>query len=61
MGLIVALIALACRSFSACSIRHVAHGDFFMVGAVLAWVLIDSTAISGSPFIVPVIGLSPAA
>ena len=58
-GLIVALIALGLSIiFGLLDFINVAHGDFFMVGAVLAWVLIDTTGNFWIAFaIVPVIGL----
>lgn len=58
-GLIVALIALGLSIiFGLLDFVNVAHGDFFMVGAVLAWVLIDSTGNFWIAFaIVPAIGL----
>lgn len=58
-GLIVALIALGLSIiFGLLDFINVAHGDFFMVGAVLAWVLIDRTGNFWIAFaIVPVIGL----
>lgn len=59
-GLIVALIALGLSIiFGLLDFVNVAHGDFFMVGAVLAWVLIDRTGNFWIAFaIVPVIGLA---
>jgi branched-chain amino acid transport system permease protein len=58
-GLIVALIALGLSIiFGLLDFINVAHGDFFMVGAVLAWFLIDRTGNFWIAFaIVPVIGL----
>jgi branched-chain amino acid transport system permease protein len=58
-GLIVALIALGLSIiFGLLDFINVAHGDFFMVGAVLAWVIIDVTGNFWIAFaIVPVIGL----
>jgi len=58
-GLIVALIALGLSIiFGLLDFVNVAHGDFFMVGAVLAWVIIDVTGNFWIAFaIVPVIGL----
>jgi len=58
-GLIVALIALGLSIiFGLLDFVNVAHGDFFMVGAVLAWVLIAGTGNFWIAFaIVPVIGL----
>ena len=58
-GLIVALIALGLSIiFGLLDFINVAHGDFFMVGAVIAWVLIDQTGNFWIAFaIVPVIGL----
>ncbi len=58
-GLIVALIALGLSIiFGLLDFINVAHGDFFMVGAVIAWVLIDTVENFWIAFaIVPVIGL----
>jgi branched-chain amino acid transport system permease protein len=58
-GLIVALIALGLSIiFGLLDFINVAHGDFFMVGAVLAWAIIDLTGNFWIAFaIVPVIGL----
>ena len=58
-GLIVALIALGLSIiFGLLDFINVAHGDFFMVGAVLAWVIIDRTGNFWIAFaIVPAIGL----
>ena len=58
-GLIVALIALGLSIiFGLLDFINVAHGDFFMVGAVLAWVIIDVTGNFWIAFaIVPMIGL----
>ncbi|MGH7312359.1 MAG: branched-chain amino acid ABC transporter permease [Candidatus Rokuibacteriota bacterium] len=58
-GLIVALIALGLSIiFGLLDFINVAHGDFFMVGAVIAWVLIDTMGNFWIAFaIVPVIGL----
>ena len=58
-GLIVALIALGLSIiFGLLDFVNVAHGDFFMVGAVLAWVIIDLSGNFWIAFaIVPVIGL----
>jgi len=58
-GLIVALIALGLSIiFGLLDFINVAHGDFFMVGAVMAWVLIDQTGNFWIAFaIVPMIGL----
>jgi branched-chain amino acid transport system permease protein len=58
-GLIVALIALGLSIiFGLLDFVNVAHGDFFMLGAVLAWVLIAGTGNFWIAFfIVPVIGL----
>ena len=59
-GLIVALIALGLSIiFGLLDFVNVAHGDFFMVGAVLAWVLIDRTGNFWIAFaIVPIIGIA---
>jgi branched-chain amino acid transport system permease protein len=58
-GLIVALIALGLSIiFGLLDFINVAHGDFFMLGAVMAWVLIDTTGNFWIAFaIVPAIGL----
>jgi branched-chain amino acid transport system permease protein len=58
-GLIVALIALGLSIiFGLLDFINVAHGDFFMLGAVIAWVLIDTTGNFWIAFaVVPVIGL----
>ncbi len=43
-GLIIALIALGLSIiFGLLDIVNVAHGDFFMVGTVLAWTIIQYT------------------
>ncbi len=57
-GLIIALIALGLSViFGLLDIINVAHGDFFMVGTVLAWTLIQYTDNFWIAFlIVPVIG-----
>ncbi|MFQ5935312.1 MAG: branched-chain amino acid ABC transporter permease [Acidiferrobacterales bacterium] len=57
-GLIIALIALGLSIiFGLLDIINVAHGDFFMVGTVLAWTLIQYTDNFWIAFlIVPVIG-----
>ncbi len=62
-GLIVALIALGLSIiFGLLDFVNVAHGDFFMVGAVLAWVIIDLTGNFWLAFaVVPVIGLAAGA
>lgn len=58
-GLIVALIALGLSIiFGLLDVINVAHGDFFMVGAVLAWSMIqyvDNFWLAF--FIVPIVGL----
>lgn len=57
-GLIIALIALGLSIiFGLLDIINVAHGDFFMVGTVLAWTMIQYTDNFWIAFlIVPVIG-----
>lgn len=57
-GLIVALIALGLSIiFGLLDIINVAHGDFFMVGAVLAWTVIQYTDNFWLAFlIVPLLG-----
>jgi branched-chain amino acid transport system permease protein len=58
-GLIVALIALGLSIiFGLLDIINVAHGDFFMVGTVLAWVIVTATGNYWLAFlIVPLLGL----
>src|ERR1700730_16951990 len=58
-GLIVALIALGLAIiFGLLDIINLAHGDFFMVGTVLAWATLQSTGSFWLAFIVaPLIGL----
>jgi branched-chain amino acid transport system permease protein len=58
-GLIVALIALGLSIiFGLLDIINVAHGDFFMVGTVLAWLVITATGNYWLAFlIVPLLGL----
>jgi branched-chain amino acid transport system permease protein len=58
-GLIVALIALGLSIiFGLLDIINVAHGDFFMVGTVLAWVIVTATGNYWVAFlIVPLLGL----
>lgn len=58
-GLIVALIALGLSIiFGLLDIINVAHGDFFMVGTVLAWVIVTATGNYWAAFlIVPILGL----
>jgi branched-chain amino acid transport system permease protein len=58
-GLIVALIALGLSIiFGLLDIINVAHGDFFMVGTVLAWVIATATGNYWVAFlIVPILGL----
>jgi branched-chain amino acid transport system permease protein len=58
-GLIVALIALGLSIiFGLLDIINVAHGDFFMVGTVLAWVIVTVTGNYWAAFlIVPILGL----
>ena len=57
-GLIIALIALGLSIiFGLLDIINVAHGDFFMVGTVLTWFILDATGMFWPAFIlVPVIG-----
>src|ERR1700694_1400208 len=57
-GLIVALIALGLAIiFGLLDIINLAHGDFFMVGTVLAWATLQSTGNFWLGFIVaPLIG-----
>jgi len=58
-GLIVALIALGLSViFGLLDIINIAHGDFFMVGTVLAWVIFEATGNFWlALLIVPLIGL----
>jgi len=58
-GLVVALIALGLSIiFGLLDIINVAHGDFFMVGTVLAWVVVTATGDYWLAFlIVPLLGL----
>ena len=58
-GLIIALIALGLSIiFGLLDIINLAHGDFFMVGTVLAWFIVQSTDNFWLAFIlVPIIGL----
>jgi branched-chain amino acid transport system permease protein len=58
-GLIVALIALGLSIiFGLLDIINVAHGDFFMVGTVFAWVIVTATGNYWLAFlIVPLLGL----
>src|SRR5438105_15006811 len=57
-GLIIALIALGLSViFGLLDIINIAHGDFFMVGTVLAWFSLSATGNFWIGFIVaPVIG-----
>ena len=59
-GLIIALIALGLSIiFGLLNIINVAHGDFFMVGTVLAWTIMYFTGNFWIGFfIVPVLGLA---
>jgi branched-chain amino acid transport system permease protein len=58
-GLIIALIALGLSIiFGLLDIINIAHGDFFMVGTVLAWFTLQATGSFWLGFItVPLIGL----
>ena len=62
-GLIIALIALGLSIiFGLLDIINVAHGDFFMVGTVLAWTIISYTGNFWLAFlIVPLIGVAAGA
>ena len=62
-GLIIALIALGLSIiFGLLDIVNVAHGDFFMVGTVLAWTIISFTGNFWLAFlIVPLIGMAAGA
>ena len=57
-GLIIALIALGLSViFGLLDIINIAHGDFFMVGTVLAWLVLQTTGNYWLAFfIVPIIG-----
>ena len=59
-GLIIALIALGLSIiFGLLNIINVAHGDFFMVGTVLAWTIMYFTGNFWIGFlIVPLLGLA---
>lgn len=59
-GLIIALIALGLSIiFGLLDIINIAHGDFFMVGTVLAWTIATATGNYWIAFlIVPIIGLA---
>src|SRR6266700_4147514 len=59
-GLIIALIALGLAIiFGLLDIINLAHGDFFMVGTVLAWATLQSTGSFWLAFIVaPLIGFA---
>lgn len=58
-GLIIALIALGLSIiFGLLDIINLAHGDFFMVGTVLAWFIVDWSGMFWIAFlVVPLIGL----
>ena len=62
-GLIIALIALGLSIiFGLLDIVNVAHGDFFMVGTVLAWTIISFTGNFWIAFlIVPLLGMAAGA
>src|SRR3984893_17813201 len=57
-GLIIALIALGLSIiFGLLDIINIAHGDFFMVGTVMAWVTRELPRAPGAAFlVVPLIG-----
>lgn len=57
-GLIIALIALGLSIiFGLLDIINIAHGDFFMVGTVLAWFIFEATGNYWLAFaLVPIIG-----
>src|ERR1700738_698102 len=57
-GLIIALIALGLSViFGLLDIINIAHGDFFMIGTVLAWATLQATGSFWPAFIVaPLIG-----
>lgn len=59
-GLIIALIALGLSIiFGLLDIINIAHGDFFMVGTVMAWFVFDATGNYWLAFaIVPVVGFA---
>ena len=59
-GLIIALIALGLAIiFGLLDIINLAHGDFFMVGTVLAWATLQTTGNFWLAFIVaPLIGFA---
>lgn len=58
-GLIIALIALGLSIiFGLLDIINIAHGDFFMVGTVLAWFVLEHSGSYWLAFVVvPIIGL----
>jgi branched-chain amino acid transport system permease protein len=58
-GLIIALIALGLSIiFGLLDIINVAHGDFFMLGTVAAWVIVTATGNYWAAFlVVPILGL----
>ncbi len=62
-GLIIALIALGLSIiFGLLDMINVAHGDFFMVGTVLAWVIIEYTGNFWLAFlIIPLFGFAAGA
>lgn len=59
-GLIIALIALGLSIiFGLLDIINIAHGDFFMVGTVMAWFVFDATGNYWLAFaIVPIVGFA---
>ena len=59
-GLIIALIALGLSIiFGLLDIINIAHGDFFMVGTVLAWAVLQTTGDYWLAFaIVPIVGFA---
>ncbi len=59
-GLVIALIALGLSViFGLLDFINVAHGDFFMVGAVAAWAVVDATGNFWLAFLlVPLIGFA---
>ena len=59
-GLIIALIALGLSViFGLLDIINIAHGDFFMVGTVLAWAVLEASGSYWLAFlIVPIVGFA---
>ena len=59
-GLIIALIALGLSIiFGLLDVINIAHGDFFMVGTVLAWFTLEATGNFWLGFLVAVVAVGP--